>query len=98
MSVPLLDWLWQMSHMRIEPARGTQCDDRMLAVGIMESYLFLIQECTKEEAWRRIKILRAALNANTDDDSATPAANTQPSSRHSDRAIKSVQTPASPEA
>ncbi len=33
----------------------------MLAASINESYLYLIQECTKAEAWRRIKIIRAAL-------------------------------------
>lgn len=63
MSIPLGDWLWQMNHIRQEPSRGTQCDDRMLAVGVIESYLYLICHCTKEEAWRRIKILRAALAA-----------------------------------
>ena len=61
MAVPLPDWLWQMNHIRPEPDRGTKCDDRMLAVGVMESYLYLIQGCTKDEAWRRIKLLRDAL-------------------------------------
>lgn len=52
-----------MNHVRQEPDRGRGiCDDRMLAVGVIESYLYLIQECTKEEAWRRIKILRKALS------------------------------------
>ena len=63
MSVPLRDWLWQLNYVRPEPSRGTKCEDRMLAVGIMESYLYLVEECTKDEAWRRIKILRAALAA-----------------------------------
>lgn len=63
MTVPHPDWLWQMNHVRPEPPRGTKCDDRMLSVGIMESYLYLIEECTKEEAWRRIKILRSAMKA-----------------------------------
>jgi hypothetical protein len=32
-----------------------------LAAGVLDSYLYLIEECTKEEAWRRIKILRHAM-------------------------------------
>lgn len=61
MSIPVGDWLWQLRYARPEPDRGTRCDDRMLAASVIESYLYLIQECKKEEAWRRIKILRAAL-------------------------------------
>lgn len=63
MSVPKNEWLWQMTHVRPEPARGTKCDDRMLAVSSLESYLYLLNSCLKEEAWRRIKILRAAIIA-----------------------------------
>jgi hypothetical protein len=63
MTLPRPDWLWQMNYVRPEPDRGTQCDDRMLSVGVMESYLYLVEECTKEEAWRRIKILRQAMKA-----------------------------------
>lgn len=65
MTVPLPNWLWQMNHVRPEPDRGTMCDDRMLAVGVIQSYMYLVQECTKEEAWRRIKIMRAALRSHT---------------------------------
>jgi hypothetical protein len=61
MTVPLPDWLWQLNHVRPEPPRGTKCDDRMCVVGSLESYLYLIEECTKEETWRRVKILREAL-------------------------------------
>lgn len=62
MSVPIGNWPWQLRYMRPEPNRGpTICDDRMLAAGICESYLYLVQECTKEEAWRRIKIIRKAI-------------------------------------
>lgn len=61
MTLPRPEWLWQLNWVRPEPDRGTQCDDRMLAVGSLESYLYLIEECTKEEAWRRIKILRQAI-------------------------------------
>jgi hypothetical protein len=30
-------------------------------VGVLQSYLYLVTECNKEEAWQRIKLLRAAL-------------------------------------
>lgn len=65
MTVPRPDWLWPLTHTRPEPDRGTQCDDRMLAAGVFESYLYLIRNCTKDEAWRRIKIMRASLSAST---------------------------------
>lgn len=61
MTLPRGDWLWQLRYQRPEPDRGTKCDDRMIAAGVLESYLYLVQECTKDEAWRRIKIMRAAL-------------------------------------
>lgn len=61
MSVPLSGWLWQMAHSK-EPERPINiCSDRQLVVGVLESYLYLIQNCTRDEAWRRIKILRTAL-------------------------------------
>lgn len=61
MTVPLSDWNWQLRYARPEPNRGSNCDDRMLAASVNDSYLYLIQECTKEESWRRIKLMRAAL-------------------------------------
>lgn len=61
MTLPKPEWLWQLNHVRPEPPRGTQCDDRMLAVATIQDYLYLIECCTKEEAWRRIKILRKAM-------------------------------------
>lgn len=61
MTVPTNDWLWSLRYQRSEPDRETKCDDRMLAAGVLDSYLYLIEECTKEEAWRRIKIMREAL-------------------------------------
>lgn len=63
MTLPRPEWLWQLCHTRPEPDRGTHCDDRLLVVGSLESYLYLVEVCTKEEAWRRIKIMRAAMNA-----------------------------------
>lgn len=62
MALPLKDWLWQLRYSN-EPDRGTQCSDRMLAAGLLESYLYLIEECTKEEAWRRIKLMREGISA-----------------------------------
>lgn len=61
MSVPVGDWLWQLRYARPEPDRGNRCDDRMLAASVIESYMYLVKECTKKEAWRRIKIMRTAL-------------------------------------
>jgi len=63
MSVPIGEWLWQLRYVRPEPDRHGGCDDRMLAAGVMESYMYLITECTKAEAWRRIKIMRSAMLA-----------------------------------
>lgn len=33
------------------------------AACIMDSYMYLVRECTKAEAWRRIKLMRTALEA-----------------------------------
>jgi hypothetical protein len=60
MDMPIPDWLWHLRYAD-EPERGTQCSDRLLAAGLLESYLYLVEECTKEEAWRRIKIMRKAI-------------------------------------
>lgn len=68
MTLPLHSWLWKLRYQRPEPDRGTICDDRMLAAGALESYLYLIEECSKEEAWRRIKILRHAMIVTPDPD------------------------------
>lgn len=63
MTVPRLDWMWQLRYAS-EPARSASiCDDRMLAASICEDYRYLIMECTKEEAWTRLKLLRAAVKA-----------------------------------
>lgn len=62
MTLPRNEWLWQLRYTRPEPTRSpTTCDDRMLVCSSLESYLYLVEECSKEEAWRRIKILRAAM-------------------------------------
>ena len=60
MTIPTDDWLWQLRYQRQEPDRGTLADDRMLAAGVGDSFLYLIRECSKEEAWRRLKLMRAA--------------------------------------
>jgi hypothetical protein len=62
MTLPLPKWLHALRYQRPEPYRGAHiCDDRMLAAGALESYLYLVMSCTKQEAWRRIKLLRAAM-------------------------------------
>jgi hypothetical protein len=66
MTLPLRSWLWKLRYQRPEPPRGTVADDRMLSAGVLESYLYLVEECTKDETWRRIKLLRAAMNATPD--------------------------------
>jgi hypothetical protein len=55
MSVPLPDWILRL--------RSVEDSDRLAAVAIVESYLELILECTKDEASRRIEIIRSALEA-----------------------------------
>lgn len=64
MKVPLSDWLWQLRYVRPEPDRVERiADDRMLAAGVLEDYMYLVQRCSKEEIWRRIKIMRKALQS-----------------------------------
>lgn len=70
MTVPKSEWMWSLNWLD-EPDRGTLCTDRQLAVSVCESYRYLIMECTKEEAWHRIKQMRRAVlaydrNANQD--------------------------------
>ena len=60
MTIPQADWCWSLRYTRPEPNHGRDVDDRMLSSEVMESFLYLITDCTKEEAWRRIKLMRAA--------------------------------------
>ncbi len=60
MTVPAGYWLWRLTHQKDMTPPGI-CDDRMLAASCLESYRYLIMNCTKEEAWRRIKMLREVL-------------------------------------
>lgn len=53
MAVPGAWWTWCLRYGK-DMSTPPECSDRMLAAGICESYRYLIQECTKEEAWRRI--------------------------------------------
>ena len=62
MTVPRGDWLWELNWTD-EPERGTLCTDRQLGVSVGESFRYLVLECTKEEAWHRIKQMRAAILA-----------------------------------
>jgi len=63
MSVPIGNWLWQLRYTKEPERSSTICDDRMLAAGVMESYMYLIEDCSKDEAWRRIRIMREAIKA-----------------------------------
>ena len=45
---------WQLTYN--EPSRA----NNMAAASAIESYAHLIDHCTREEAWRRIKLLRKA--------------------------------------
>jgi len=62
MTVPRSEWMWLLNWTD-EPERGTLCTDRQMAVGVCESYRYLIMECTKEEAWHRIQQMRRAVKA-----------------------------------
>jgi hypothetical protein len=62
MTVPTAEWCWRLRYVRREPARGTVADDRMLAASVNDSFRYLLLECSQKEAWRRIKLMRAALN------------------------------------
>lgn len=62
MALPYTDWLWRLNWTEDETPKGI-CNDRQLVVGVLESYLYLVTKCSKDEAWRRIKLLRAALIA-----------------------------------
>lgn len=52
MSFPSAEELWQQRYG--QPLR------RFTTASALASYEYLVLECTKDEAWRRIKLLRAA--------------------------------------
>jgi len=60
MDVPGAWWTWCLRYGK-DMSEPPACSDRMMAAGVCESYRYLILECTKEEAWRRIKLMRAAV-------------------------------------
>lgn len=60
MSVPGAGWIWCLRYGK-DMSTPPICSDRMMAAGVCESFRYLIQECTRDEAWRRIKIMRTAL-------------------------------------
>lgn len=62
MTVPFSYWLWRLRYAQDATPEGI-CDDRMLAASALGDYRYLILECSKEEAWRRIKLMRAAVAA-----------------------------------
>ena len=42
----------------------------MTAASVVDSFEYLINNCTKEEAWRRIKIMRKAIRAHKQESQA----------------------------
>lgn len=62
MSLPYRYWFWRLNWTK-DTTPPNICDDRRLVVGVLESYFYLVTECSKEEAWRRIKLLRSAILA-----------------------------------
>lgn len=69
MTVPRQEWCWQLRYNKIERERDPGiCNDRVIAAGVMESFRYLVMECTKDEAWHHIKHMRAALAAHDKSD------------------------------
>jgi hypothetical protein len=60
MTVPAGYWLHRLVHETDGTPPGI-ADDRSLAASCLESYRFLIMNCTKEEAWHRLKMLREVI-------------------------------------
>lgn len=56
MTAPRAALEWQMRY-------GNPMLHRMAAASALASYDYLVNHCTKEEAWRRIKLMRAAIAA-----------------------------------
>lgn len=67
MTVPTAYWVHHLAQ-RQDNTRPGACTDRQLAAGVCDSFRYLIMNCTKEEAWHRIKMMREAIeNEPTDD-------------------------------
>jgi hypothetical protein len=62
MTVPTPEWCWNLRYSTDKSAPPV-CSDRMLAASVCASFLHLISRCTKKDAWHRIKIMRAAIEA-----------------------------------
>jgi hypothetical protein len=54
MTAPRGSLEWQMRY-------GDPMRVRMVAAAALNSYEYLVLSCTKEEAWRRIKLIRKAM-------------------------------------
>jgi hypothetical protein len=55
MTCPTWELDWQLRY-------GNANSHRFTAASALESYEYLVFHCTKEEAWRRIKLMRRALS------------------------------------
>jgi hypothetical protein len=62
MTCPRVALEWQMRY-------GNPDKHRMVAASALDSYDYLVKHCTKDEAWRRIKLMRAAIRANPETNS-----------------------------
>lgn len=60
MTVPRGDWVWRLRYGR-DMTRPPQCSDPMIMASVCDSFRHLIMECSREEAWARIKAMRVAL-------------------------------------
>lgn len=70
MSLPLGGLQWQL---RYGDAEGVS----LTAASVVDSFEYLIMHCNKEEAWRRLKLMRAAMKEVEATSSQTPAAQKQ---------------------
>lgn len=61
MTVPTAYWMEHMAGGYLENTSPSCASDRSLAASVCASFRYLIMNCTKEEAWRRIKMLREAI-------------------------------------
>lgn len=56
MSAPRSLLEWEMRYGDVERVR-------FVAASVIESYRYLIMECSKDEAWHRLKLMRATLRS-----------------------------------
>lgn len=60
MSFPTSEFLYNLRY-GTDKSEAPLAKDRLVCAGLLESYEYLVMHCTKDEAWRRIKQMRAAI-------------------------------------